>query len=305
MYRSPWFHRPLQLRLSILALLGIYLLLGSEAAKATDFLVKSGDKVAFLGDSITAFGATPPGGYVRLVESALAQQGVKIAVIPAGVSGNTSKDMLARLDRDVLAKKPTLMTLSCGVNDVWHGPTGVALEPYKDNIRAIVDHAQAAGIKVVILTATMIGEDPAAANNQKLAAYNDFLRALAKEKNLPLADLNADEQSELKRLAAEKPLKGNTLTGDGVHPNALGDEMMAAGILKTFGLSDEQLLQQHKAWLDLANAAQVKIAVKMTPRQFRALQILAADANQPLDAFLSERVDHVMPDITTEHPKTP
>ena len=261
--------------------------------------------MAFLGDSITSNGAVPPGGYVRLVESALAQQGVKIEVIPAGVSGNTSKDMLARLDHDVIAKKPTVMTLSCGVNDVWHGATGVALEPYEENIRAIVDRAQAAGIKVVILTATMITEDPAAANNQKLAAYNDFLRALAKEKNLPLADLNADEQAELKRLAAEKPVQGNTLTADGVHPNALGDEMMATGILRTFGLSDEQLLQQHKAWLDLANAAQVKITVKLTPRQFRALQILATDANQSLDAFLTEKVGPEVQSVAGEHPKTP
>ncbi len=168
-----------------------------------------------------------------------------------------------------------------------------------------MDRAQAAGIKVVILTATMISEDPAAANNQKLVAYNDFLRALAKEKNLPLADLNADEQAELKRLAAEKPVKGNVLTADGVHPNALGDEMMATGILRTFGLSDEQLLQQHQTWLDLANAAQVKITVKLTPRQFRALQILAADANQSMDAFLAEKVGPEVQSAAGEHPKMP
>ncbi len=288
-----------------MVLLSIYLSLGNGAVKAADLLVKSGDKVAFLGDSITANGAVPPGGYVRLVESGLAQQGVKIEAIPAGVSGNTSKDMLARLERDVLAKKPTLMTLSCGVNDVWHGLTGVDLETYKENIRAIVDRAQAAGIRVVILTSTMISEDQGAANNQKLTAYNDFLRTLAKEKNLPLADLNADEQTELKQLTAEKPVKGSTLTMDGVHPNALGNEMMATGILKTFGLSDKQLLQQHSTWLDLANAAQVKVTVKLTPRQFRALQILATDANQPIETFLGGKFDPMMPGISAESSKTP
>ena len=286
------------------AFVGFSLLLCNLAAQAADLLVKSGDKVAFLGDSITAFGSVPPGGYVRLVESGLAQQGIKIQVIPAGVSGNTSKDMLARLDRDVISKKPTLMTLSCGVNDVWHGPTGVALEPYKENIRAIVDRAQAAGIKVVILTSTMISEDPTAANNKKLAAYNDFLRELAREKKLPLADLNADEQAELERMAAEKPVKGNVLTMDGVHPNALGNEMMATGILRTFGLSDVQLLQQHETWLDLANAAQVKITVKLTPRQFRALQIIAADANESLDAFVAEKVGPAVQRAAGD-PKTP
>src|SRR4028119_2407578 len=92
-------------------------------------LVKTGESIAFLGDSITYAGAFPydkdlgyfskenPGGYVRLVASGLAAQGVNVTVIPAGWSGNTSKHMLARLDKHVLGKKPTWMTLSCGVND--------------------------------------------------------------------------------------------------------------------------------------------------------------------------------------------
>ena len=87
------------------------------------------------------------------------------------------------------------MTLSCGVNDVWHGVKGIPLDQYKQNITKIVDQCQAAGVKVMILTSTMIGEDQANANNQKLSAYNDFLRSLAKEKNCLLADLNAEMQA--------------------------------------------------------------------------------------------------------------
>jgi len=96
-------------------------------------------------------------------------------VIPAGVGGNTSRDMLARLDKDVLSKKPDWMTLSCGVNDVWHGANGgVPLDQYQQNITSIVDQATAAGIKVVILTSTMITEDEATANNQQLVATTIF-----------------------------------------------------------------------------------------------------------------------------------
>ena len=83
--------------------------------------IKSGDKVAFLGDSITQQGKSSPSGYVNLVSSALAANGVKIEVIGAGISGHKSDQMLDRLERDVLSKKPQWMTLSCGVNDVWHG----------------------------------------------------------------------------------------------------------------------------------------------------------------------------------------
>ena len=88
--------------------------------------------------------------------------------------------MLARLEKDVLSKKPDWMTLSCGVNDVWHFRLrlgkrtfkGVSLEDYKKNITAIIGKAQAAGIKVMILTSTMIGEDPSRQLNQDLIPYN-------------------------------------------------------------------------------------------------------------------------------------
>jgi lysophospholipase L1-like esterase len=171
------------------------------------------------------------------VISGLAANGMKATAIPAGISGHRATQMMRRLDRDVLSKKADWMTLSCGVNDVWHGANGVPLEQYKTNITAIVDKCQAAGIKVVILTATVIGEDLGNPNNQKLAAYNDFLRALAKEKNCQLADLNADFQTVLK--AAPKP--GGVLTGDGVHMNAAGNLVMAKGVLKAFGLDAAQL----------------------------------------------------------------
>ncbi len=130
--------------------------------------IKSGEKFAFLGDSITEYGKAKPGGYVNLVRLALASLGVKVEIIGAGVSGHKSNQMLDRLQKDVLDKKPQWMTLSCGVNDVWHGANGVNLEDYKKNITSIVEKAQADGVKVIILTSTMITENPANPNNQKL-----------------------------------------------------------------------------------------------------------------------------------------
>lgn len=115
-----------------------------------------------------------------------------------------------------------------------------------------MEKCQAAGIKVMILTSTMIGEDQPNANNQKLVLYNDFLRTLAKEKKCLLADLNADMQAAIATAGAEK--KGNLLTGDGVHMNPAGDQMMAAGVLKAFGLTAEQLEKAKKSWAEPARA---------------------------------------------------
>jgi lysophospholipase L1-like esterase len=155
--------------------------------------------------------------------------------------------MLTRLEKDVLNHKPQWMTLSCGVNDVWHGDRGVALEPYKQNITAIVDRAQAAGIKVMILTSTMIREDQANDLNKRLAPYNSFLKELALEKKCLFADLNADMQEALKHFPKDAP-KGKQLTSDGVHMNALGNQMMAKGILKAFGMTDQGIAAAEAEW---------------------------------------------------------
>lgn len=102
-------------------------LFSSIAPVEAEIAVKSGEKIAFLGDSITAGGWSSPAGYVRLVIAGLAANGVTAEAVPAGISGHKSNQMLARLEKDVLSKKPQWMTLSCGVNDVWHGPNGVPL----------------------------------------------------------------------------------------------------------------------------------------------------------------------------------
>ncbi|MEI9893075.1 MAG: GDSL-type esterase/lipase family protein [Chthoniobacter sp.] len=232
---------------------------------SAEILVKPGEKVAFLGDSITAQGWGNPAGYVKLVVAAFEANGINITPVPAGIGGHKSNDMLARLDKDVLSKKPQWMTLSCGVNDVWHGNKGVPLndaqasaqtyekrspnEPdkgtYEKNITQIVEQAEAAGVKVVILTATVIREDLGNNENKLLVPYNDFLRKLAKDKHLPLADLNAMVQEQVK--AANQPGK-NVFTVDGVHMNSEGNKIMATGVLQAFGFDAGQIKKAEAAW---------------------------------------------------------
>lgn len=252
------------IRLPSTLLVASIALLSTWSPLRAEILVKSGDKVAFLGDSITQGGWSNPVGYVRLVMAALEANGVKAEAIPAGISGHKSNQMLARLQKDVLDKHPQWMTLSCGVNDVWHGKGGIPLddemaktEPYvsqpdiaargtyKKNITEIVDKALAAGAKPVILTATVIQEKLDNELNAKLLPYNEFLHSLAKEKKVALADLNQMCQDEIKK--ANTPGK-NVLTGDGVHMNAAGNRVMATGVLKAFGFNDAELQKAKTAW---------------------------------------------------------
>ncbi|MBT3199798.1 MAG: lipolytic protein G-D-S-L family [Phycisphaerales bacterium] len=247
--------------------------------------VTKGQTIAFLGDSITAAGARN-GGYCKLVLDGLKQQGIEAKGVFAGISGHKSNQMLGRLEKDVISKKPDWMTLSCGVNDVWHGARGVALEPYKKNITEIVTKAQAAGIKVMLLTSTMIGEDQPNARNQKLLPYNAFIRQLAKDKNCLLADLNTDMQEALKKFPKER--KGNKLTGDGVHMNAAGNRMMALGLLKAFGLTDAQLTSTEKGWRDMPNTSRVRVQIGMSANEAEKLNAIAAKAKKSLSQLFTE-----------------
>jgi lysophospholipase L1-like esterase len=241
----------------------------TASADGQTLLVKPGEKIAFMGDSITA-GGVRKNGYVTLAMEALNQEGFKLSHVPAGRSGNRSKDMLARLDESVINQDPDWMVLSCGVNDVWHFTLrlgartfeGVPLKDYKENVRKMLEKAKAADIKVMILTSTMIGEDPEKETNKKLVSYNDFLREIAKEKGIPLADLSKDMHAALKKIPDEegkarmfgeknypRNIK-NKLTTDGCHMNLLGNIMMAKGVLRTFGLSEEKVAAAEQSWLE-------------------------------------------------------
>ncbi len=234
---------------------------------SAEIKVKDGETIAFMGDSITQAG-NRGSGYINLVIKGFEANGLKINKLPVGKSGNKSNNMLARLDNDVISKKPQWMTLSCGVNDVWHFKLvlgnrtfqGIGIDDYKKNITEILDKCQKAGIKVVILTSTMIGEDASKELNQDMIPYNDFLRKIAKERKLPLADLNADMQAAIKEIPGVKGKPKNfgkffyggefknRLTTDGCHMNAEGNKMMARGVLRAFGLNDAQMAKAEKAW---------------------------------------------------------
>ena len=220
-------------------------ILALAASAAEPVIIQEGDTIAFLGDSITG-GGDKPTGFINLVLKGLELSGVHAGKIASGHMANRSTHMRDRLQRDVLDKHPQWMTLSCGVNDVWHGANGVPLEEYRANIANILDRCAAAGVKVIVLTATMIGEDPDNENNKKLAAYNDFLRQEAAARKLPLADLNSDMQALLKTYPPET--RGYKLTADGVHMAWDGNRMMARGILLAMGVPKEKMPEIEKAW---------------------------------------------------------
>jgi lysophospholipase L1-like esterase len=210
-------------------------------------MLSDGDSIVFLGDSITEAGAAPE-GYVTLFKLFCAVNGFDVKVTNAGISGHKSNDMLARLEKNVLDHHPTWVSISCGVNDVWHffahGGQGVPLPEYKKNIAEIVERCQKAGVKILLLTATPIYENLSSKENQQLLEYNAFLRELAEEKRLVLCDL-FEACAERYR---EKRVDENVLTTDGVHMNPKGNRQMAREILRALGASERQINTAEQRW---------------------------------------------------------
>ena len=99
-----------------LAVLSAMTLIGfgavAPAAETDGPALKKGERIVFLGDSITQ-GGVGPHGYVTLIKNALAEKhkDLGIEVIGAGISGNKVPDLQRRLEKDVLAKKPTLVVI--------------------------------------------------------------------------------------------------------------------------------------------------------------------------------------------------
>ena len=199
--------------------------------------LKKGERIVFFGDSITQ-GGVGPKGYVTVIKNTLAEKhkDLGIEVIGAGISGNKVPNLQSRLEKDVLAKKPTLVVIYIGINDVWHGETdpakGTTTEKFEAGLTEIVGKIKAAGARVVLCTPSVIGEKKAGANklDAKLDEYSDITRKVAKATGSDLCDLRKAFQDHLAKSNPDDKEKG-ILTGDRVHLNDAGNKFVAEAIL--------------------------------------------------------------------------
>ena len=239
---------PATTAISILALM--LSLLGPAPADSPKTLgLKPGEKIVAIGDSITSQGV-----YVRHINAVFAQQYADLKIPPVvnkGISGQVAEQLVARFDKDVVQEKPAYVTISVGINDVWHrlkvdkatGKPAIddpnILANYKQNVTKMVEMAQAAGIKVILLTPTLIQEDPASVGNKYLVDFVAAEKDIAAQEHCQLVDLHQMFLDMLAKRPAD--VKGNWLTGDGVHPRESGGALMAIGVLRALGVPDAMI----------------------------------------------------------------
>ncbi len=188
--------------------------------------------MVFLGDSITA--AEP--GYVSFIREMLDSlyPERRIEVVNKGVGGNKVTDLLERVDRDVLALEPDWVSISIGINDVWHGPDGTPLEEFRHAYGELLDRiAEGSKARVVLCTPSIIEEDPESELNVRLRPYVDAVREIGERRGLLVVPVREAFISALER--ARQTTQRSLFTTDGVHLNQAGNTLFATTWLKALG----------------------------------------------------------------------
>ncbi|MGD0091160.1 MAG: SGNH/GDSL hydrolase family protein [Planctomycetota bacterium] len=226
---------------SVLVLVAVACFAGDEAAKP---LVK-GDKIVFLGDSITAGGSSPK-GYITLATKAIttAHPDFELTTVNAGISGHKVPNLQGRLDKDVLSKKPTIVFIYIGINDVWHWKKqpdgkmtgGTPKDKYEEGLKDLISRITQAGARALLCTPTVIGEKASGTNNSDamLEEYCEISRKVATETKTPLVDLHKAFLDYLKANNPDNKERG-ILTADGVHLSDAGNKLVAEQMLKAVG----------------------------------------------------------------------
>ena len=173
--------------------------------------------VAF-GDSIVE-GYQQPEGWPEILGRNLAGRYPGVRVINAGVSGDTAGEGLRRIQKDVLAHRTDLVLIAFGLNDMKNG---VSLSQFESDLSAIVLEISAAGAQPVLLTTTRLQQGASMLARFNPAPFNESIRTLAKDRSIPLIDVN----DEFKGLNTTQFLM------DAAHPNGEGYKALADIIRK-------------------------------------------------------------------------
>jgi lysophospholipase L1-like esterase len=214
----------------------------STYSKSSQPIFHDRDVVCLVGDSITASGLYH--SYIYLYYSTRFPS-LHLSFVNCGISGDNASGMMGRLDKDVYANHPTVVTLSAGMNDVnrnlysqTNAPTNAtvlqkqAIDSYKKNVEKLADSFTAHQLRQIYLTPTIYDEDVESTVeslrgvNGALQECSDFVLQFARSKNMPAVDF-WHPMDELNRKHQKTDPKFTLTSKDRVHPGPAGHLVMA------------------------------------------------------------------------------
>lgn len=208
-------------------------------------IFKNMDRIVFAGDSVTDAGsANPVGeglfdnlgrGYVRVIENMLAvyYPEIKVRVTNSGISGNTSRDLLARFDRDVVELKPDWVSICIGINDVWRQFDSPAIpdehvmpEEYETNLETMILKVKGSVKGLFVLSPYIMEPNTDDMMRKRMDEYVEISRALAEKHGCVFVDFQKLYEDYC------KIRHSSYIAWDRIHPNQVGATLMATAFLK-------------------------------------------------------------------------
>ncbi|HEX4066482.1 MAG TPA: arylesterase [Acidobacteriaceae bacterium] len=166
------------------------------------------------GDSITAgYGVAPGHTYPDDLQRDLDARGYRYRVVNSGISGNTTKDGVDRL-QEVIRLHPAIVIVEFGGND---GLRGIPITDTRRNLDTIVSTLLHGGSKVILAGITL----PPNYGPDYIHQFDETYRIAAAKYHVPL----------LPMLYANIYTVPGAVQEDGIHPTAKGDILLAESFL--------------------------------------------------------------------------
>jgi len=200
--------------------------------------------ILFQGDSITDAGRSRDCddargiGYPTLVAAELGcDYPDEYKFINKGISGNRIVDLYARIKADIINLKPDVMSILIGINDIWHelgSNNGVAPEKFEKIYNMLIEEVKAElpDIRIIILEPFVLKACATEGNWEAFRKGAEANAAAAKR----VAEKNGLEFVPLMKIfdEAEKKAPASYWLLDGVHPAAMGHEIIKREWIKAF-----------------------------------------------------------------------
>lgn len=217
---------------------------GLPAHAQDGFYLKAEDRVVFYGDSITQ-----QAYYPAFIETYVASRYPRLNVrfIDSGwagdwVVGGDGGAIDERLARDVIAHRPTVVTVMLGMNDGNHRKFDpVLFESYCKGYEHLLDslHAGLSDLRITLLQPSPFDDVTwppqfEGGYNSVLVRYGQYVRELAEKRKFGVVDMNAPLVAALQKSnGTDQPL-AQKIIEDRIHPSEAGHLIMAAELLKAW-----------------------------------------------------------------------
>jgi lysophospholipase L1-like esterase len=221
-----------------------------KAPERGPMLLRKGDRLAIVGDSITE-----QKKYSRIIETYLTvcHPELEITARQYGWSGEKTDGFLRRMEKDCLRFNPTITTLSYGMNDARYRPFDVTNgEWYRDHYTAIVRKLKSSGSRVVLGSPGCSGKIASWVksrsgtldeHNLSLCALRDIGIGIAQREQVRFADvfwpMYQAQVFASRKYAADRDEPYYVAGEDGIHPGWAGHVMMAFAYLNAMGIDGD------------------------------------------------------------------